>query len=639
MDASLVITRWDLSGNPVVDSRLQDTENVGMRWTLDALGLVRAEIVVHDTTQGIYDRYTEHLGHAISFMSDYFGHQILGFIYEVQQVDSNRARYIIKGIPRRLRDKLNTTAYSELTTIASGITDILGNHTDVISTNYSNFVSRLEVLDGWQTKVPEGTQSIVALKELIEKANSTGTLFDLWFRYPLWTLGNDTEDLAVTYYYDRDTTEVILPTWVIDRESIRQVNLARSIENVVTDVSVFYGTFNGTYSGPTRGDNISGTHDGASGSATLIDSTADFKRDGVRSGDIILNTTDSSAGTVSSATATVVTLTDVGLEGGTDNDFDASDSYTIRTRAITGTATAGSGDITLTDASATFLTDFVVPGNTVINHTDSSRSTVSRVVSETELELAFTLSGGTLDDWTVTDEYYIYLEPIIVTDSFDMAEIGAAPGDGVVNITDGSRGRINRVYGSLLVLDGLRGGTDNRFDASDKFSLTVTTPSIARTSDTFSAGTAKGSTIEVNYWDVERADTRKDMSESQARDFAHSIIVGDPSQVQSFIVSAPTISDSNGAAWPLWEMICQGAGFLVVRDLQPFETSFNLRDLDNETRFRITYLDYDHSSGSIRIGVDTVDSRLDSVLNRAGLLNSEMIRRKTRSVLSEQHLS
>jgi len=77
---------------------------------------------------------------------------------------------------------------------------------------------------------------------------------------------------------------------------------------------------------------LAGTHDGASGSASLIDSTKNFLMLGIRINDIVKNTTDGSQALVTAFAKTTNdndTLTLDGLSGGTDNDFDTSDSYTI----------------------------------------------------------------------------------------------------------------------------------------------------------------------------------------------------------------------------------------------------------------------------------------------------------------------
>jgi len=69
----------------------------------------------------------------------------------------------------------------------------------------------------------------------------------------------------------------------------------------------------------------SGTHDGASNVATLSDSTATFTVNALV-GYTVSNTTDGSSGLVTANTATTVTAT---LAGGAENDWDASDAYTI----------------------------------------------------------------------------------------------------------------------------------------------------------------------------------------------------------------------------------------------------------------------------------------------------------------------
>lgn len=61
---------------------------------------------------------------------------------------------------------------------------------------------------------------------------------------------------------------------------------------------------------------------------TLIDSSATFKTDGVKIGDYILNTTDGSSALITNIDSETQ-LTCQSLSGGTDNDFDSSDSYEI----------------------------------------------------------------------------------------------------------------------------------------------------------------------------------------------------------------------------------------------------------------------------------------------------------------------
>lgn len=69
----------------------------------------------------------------------------------------------------------------------------------------------------------------------------------------------------------------------------------------------------------------SGTHDGADNASVLTDSTKTWTVD-EWVGYTITNTTDGSSGTITANDATTITAT---LSGGTDDDWDASDAYTI----------------------------------------------------------------------------------------------------------------------------------------------------------------------------------------------------------------------------------------------------------------------------------------------------------------------
>ena len=73
-----------------------------------------------------------------------------------------------------------------------------------------------------------------------------------------------------------------------------------------------------------------------------------------------------------------------------------------------GTATSnGTNQKTLIDTSATFQTNNVSIGQFIINYTDQSISTVTSVVSETELKHTV-LQNGTLNEWSINDAYDIF---------------------------------------------------------------------------------------------------------------------------------------------------------------------------------------------------------------------------------------
>lgn len=71
-----------------------------------------------------------------------------------------------------------------------------------------------------------------------------------------------------------------------------------------------------------------GAHDGSANATVLTDSTESWATD-EWADYVIVNVTDGSKGIIASNTATTITLTSDGLNGGTDNDFDASDVYLI----------------------------------------------------------------------------------------------------------------------------------------------------------------------------------------------------------------------------------------------------------------------------------------------------------------------
>jgi len=92
-----------------------------------------------------------------------------------------------------------------------------------------------------------------------------------------------------------------------------------------------------------------GTHTGAANSASLIDTAADFIAEGVRPSQIVINGSDGSQGTVAAISTSTLTVAAPGLIGGTDNDFDTGDNYTV---VATGAASVSGNVVLLTGGSA-----------------------------------------------------------------------------------------------------------------------------------------------------------------------------------------------------------------------------------------------------------------------------------------------
>jgi len=102
-------------------------------------------------------------------------------------------------------------------------------------------------------------------------------------------------------------------------------------------------------------ETAAGAHDGAANSAFLEDSSEDFLEDGIVTGQTISNTTDVSTGTISAVTTTQVHGT---LQGGTDNDWDVADAFTIVKGAYPARYriydVTGAADIVAVTATSTF---------------------------------------------------------------------------------------------------------------------------------------------------------------------------------------------------------------------------------------------------------------------------------------------
>lgn len=101
------------------------------------------------------------------------------------------------------------------------------------------------------------------------------------------------------------------------------------------------------------GGTFAGTHTGSSAASVLTDSTESWTADALV-GRTITNTTDGSSGTITANTATTVTAT---LSGGTDNDWDTGDSYTISTGAL-------SHGVVLVGIAGAYISDVQVKGFT-----------------------------------------------------------------------------------------------------------------------------------------------------------------------------------------------------------------------------------------------------------------------------------
>lgn len=117
--------------------------------------------------------------------------------------------------------------------------------------------------------------------------------------------------------------------------TVERTEKSLSAENTFTGSKVFYGDFNLNISGDWMGfitvqrrfpeDEFNGSHTGAANQAVLTDTKQAWIADGLI-GMYIVNETDGSQAEIEDNTETTITAT---LAGGSENDWDNGDKYTI----------------------------------------------------------------------------------------------------------------------------------------------------------------------------------------------------------------------------------------------------------------------------------------------------------------------
>lgn len=595
-----------------------DAASIGLRWNIERYGLQRLEFVVSCKSNiDLYDRLNNHLGHRIGVVDSTINRVITGFATSVEPVGSNRVKYVAKGPYIWLyRDLVDSTIYATTSQISASIQTLLTNNCEATGSNYDNIASNTTQLGGYQNRLPEGNYPGDIIKAWLNKSDSSSNIYDFWL------VDSPLDGLSVQewipHYAARSSTAAI--DWQVDINELSRLTQSRDINDLRTDVNVYYGTITGTQQQvpTTQGNSPSGTHDGANNSADLIDSTTDFVQFGVQVGDRVVNTTDNCSGYVSSISTTTNpndTLSfSSGLSGGSDDDFDTGDGYSVKTRSRRGQHDGANNLSYASDASYDYSALGVYPGDLIENITDDSSGIVERLSTNgASVYLQEPLSEGTDNDFDTNDYFVIRLNQRVIDTTINFLEEGVKPGDRVTNIDDGSRGVVTAVFPTTLTLDRLSGGTDNRWTDGDEYSIEMQDPQKVSTA-----------TTTADYWSVDYATFERDMTETQADQYRDALLNTDPTQRQSFIITSPTIRDGNGGRWPLWEVIAQGGGYIRINDLYPAAALFTT-STNNITTFFITALDYNYANNTLRVQVDNPDERLDARLRRAQILQSEMI--------------
>lgn len=317
MPARLLAGRWSGSlgsETKVPDGAFDNPENVGIRWSLENFGTQRIEVLVKPRNKfDAYDRYSNHLGQRIGVYSHWATRPITGFVTSVEYAGGGRILYVAKGPIVRMESEPDTTVYASTLAIggsSGAIATVLANMpTRVDDTTTTNIGTNTSTLLGYQPRFPEGSYPADVIKEIITLSDASFNIYDFWFIDNVFTgtsIGKWTP-----YYTARSTSASI--NWQVNRSDIKDLSLSRNIDDTVTDANVWYAVHNGA-------------HDGANNAAVMTDSSESFLVAGIKVGDSITNITDQSRGQISAVTATTITAS---LSGGTDNDWDTGDTYSI----------------------------------------------------------------------------------------------------------------------------------------------------------------------------------------------------------------------------------------------------------------------------------------------------------------------
>ena len=504
-----------------------DVEGLGVRWSLDAFGVERIEFVARTDGQlDAYQHYEDHLGQRVAVYSPTNTRPVSAWITEVELMPGNRVRYVAKGPGMRMQDRLITRQYTSTTSIANVVENIVYRYCPFADkTDLTNIYTNSITVNGWSVKQPEGSTPAEAIADILRFSDASYRIRDFWMVDQPFN-GTSLRQL-VAHYYPRTTTATA--DWIVRRSDLTGLQFARSIENMVTSVRVYYGNVTGTIT--------------ALGTNTLTDSSATFITDGVTPGDMLVNTTrGGSVSIISVDSQTQLTISEV------------------RSKHI-GRSTSGSAT-TLVDTTVNFTELKVAVNDILKNNTDSSTGTITGIATTTNTDDTLQISGG---------------------------------------MSGGKQNGVNERYEVV--------GT---FATGNTYAIETT----ARVNFVEASVTAP------TYWDREIAVFEPTMDATQALQYANSLLVDEPQQVQAFVISSPTIQDATGAKWwPLLEVIARGGGYIQIADLYP-EASLITGGINRRTTFFITSLEYNDNNKTLRVGVDNPDRRLDARLAREKILSS-----------------
>ncbi len=204
--------------------------------------------------------------------------------------------------------------------------------------------------------------------------------------------------------------------------------------------------------------------------------------------------------------------------------------------------------------------------------------------------------------------------------TFETNQIG--PGDAVYNLTTRLRYTVKSVDSQTQLT--VTEDTTTAFTSGDEFAV--------RLSNQLHTAAASGTT---NYWSVSQLEDFPYLDQTQALQIRDKLVAlyDEPVQQQAFVLSSKYIKDGNGAKQPLWRPLFGDSFYFRIIDLFPEDSLFGESD-NRRSSFWSVALDYTYRNNRLRIVPSTLDSRLDAVLARAGIISGQTI--NTESVLDRR---
>jgi hypothetical protein len=195
---------------------------------------------------------------------------------------------------------------------------------------------------------------------------------------------------------------------------------------------------------------------------------------------------------------------------------------------------------------------------------------------------------------------------------------GVRPGDRAINVTDNAVFEVDTVDSETQL--SFTDTTASNWALSDVFSIRLRDPK-------WTSGQTPPST---DYWNVRYREKRMEMDETQANKYRDQIatLFSDAQQQQAFVISAPYIHDGFGTRWSLWRVFMNDSYYFRADDLFPEAAIFSSSD-DRKATFMAVAMDYKYSNNRLRVVPSTGDSRLDSILGQAGLIQGQLISTET----------